>query len=53
MVDLYAQASDDLKSAIYDWAQPKTMDFLRLQQENDFLVKQLDAVEIENNVINF
>lgn len=50
LIDLFNQAGDDLKSAVYDWAHPKTMDFLRQQQENDFLVKQLDTLEMENNV---
>lgn len=51
LIDLFNQAGGDLKAAVYDWVHPKTMDYLRQQQENDFLVKQLDAVEMENNVL--
>lgn len=50
MIGMFSHASQDLKAAVYDWTRPKTMDFLRQQQENDFLVKQLDALEMENNV---
>lgn len=50
LIDLFGQASDDLKSAIYDLTSPKSMQYFRSTQENQFLVKQIDALEIENNV---
>lgn len=55
LVDLingFRLASEDLKSALYDLSSPDTMSFIRQKQENEFLVKQVDALEMENNVLN-
>jgi hypothetical protein len=51
LIDGFRFASEDLKSALYDLSSPDTMSFIRQKQENEFLVKQVDALEMENNVI--
>lgn len=50
MIDTFDEASEDLKEVIYDLSSPKTMDFFRQKQENQFMKTHIDTLEMENNV---
>lgn len=49
-LEFFELANRDLKDTIYDFTSPANLNDLRQLQENSTLIKQIDALEIENNV---
>ena len=49
-IEIYEQCNRELKDIIYDLTSPDSMDLYREHQTSSALAKQIDCLELENNV---